>query len=58
MNIHHQDDLFAPSTLAATNVTNVATSVEPGVPTLVDYATKVAKTLWLKDHTSKRVRSS
>ena len=50
MNIHHQDDLFAPSTLAATNMTNVAT---PGVPTLVDYATKVAKTLWPKDHTRK-----
>ena len=53
MNIHHQDDLFAPSTLAATSATNVATSVEPGVPTLVDYATRVAKTLWPKDHTRK-----
>ena len=28
MTIHHQDDLFAPSNLAASNSTNVTTSVD------------------------------
>ena len=53
MNMLIQDDLFAPR---ATNVGSSATNAmtpAASVPTLVDYATKVAKTLWPKDHTRK-----
>lgn len=31
--------------------TNVATPVTTGVPTLVDYATRISKDIWPKDHT-------